>query len=387
MHADRVCRLTADRQRLGTREDPKESRHTRTTRECRCPRGRRSSGASVYCLPATPGVRFSGSGDATWARRGRSRVGGSRVTVAYGSNRRRQQGRSASSEERTVSIVWLASYPKSGNTWLRAVLTNYLQDESAPASIKRAGRIEHRHSTRPVRRAPWGAVLRPDPGRDPASPSPVPPLFPRAATRRRDLPRAQSVRRRGFLCPPPAMDPRPLGGADEPAHRPPAGGAARPPRHAPGTVAELERPRVELAGVGAAGARGGLRADARRPGARLRRRRSLRRPRVGRAAPRAAESTTPASTASAPRRKRSGSANGSRRRRHSSGRNVRRLAACARALAGGRARRRARAGHGTLRLSARGRGVSRRRGRESGDVKARERTLRYGASRCRKEKP
>ena len=41
----------------------------------------------------------------------------------------------------TASIVWLASYPKSGNTWLRAVLTNYLRDagergsHSEPASI------------------------------------------------------------------------------------------------------------------------------------------------------------------------------------------------------------------------------------------------------------
>ena len=40
-----------------------------------------------------------------------------------------------------ASIVWLASYPKSGNTWLRAVLTNYLRDagergsHSEPASI------------------------------------------------------------------------------------------------------------------------------------------------------------------------------------------------------------------------------------------------------------
>ena len=40
-----------------------------------------------------------------------------------------------------ISIVWLASYPKSGNTWLRAVLTNYLRDaaergsHSEPASI------------------------------------------------------------------------------------------------------------------------------------------------------------------------------------------------------------------------------------------------------------
>ena len=31
-------------------------------------------------------------------------------------------------EPPTVSIVWLASYPKSGNTWLRAVLTHYLRN-------------------------------------------------------------------------------------------------------------------------------------------------------------------------------------------------------------------------------------------------------------------
>ena len=40
-----------------------------------------------------------------------------------------------------ASIVWLTSYPKSGNTWLRAVLTNYLRDDPErgphlePASI------------------------------------------------------------------------------------------------------------------------------------------------------------------------------------------------------------------------------------------------------------
>lgn len=34
-----------------------------------------------------------------------------------------------------MAIVWLASYPKSGNTWLRAVLTNYLSSAEAPASI------------------------------------------------------------------------------------------------------------------------------------------------------------------------------------------------------------------------------------------------------------
>ncbi len=32
-------------------------------------------------------------------------------------------------------IIWLASYPKSGNTWMRALLTNYLRDGDAPADI------------------------------------------------------------------------------------------------------------------------------------------------------------------------------------------------------------------------------------------------------------
>ena len=36
---------------------------------------------------------------------------------------------------RDGSIVWLASYPKSGSTWLRALLTNYLGEGGAPASI------------------------------------------------------------------------------------------------------------------------------------------------------------------------------------------------------------------------------------------------------------
>lgn len=31
--------------------------------------------------------------------------------------------------------MWLASYPKSGNTWLRALLTNYWRDGSMPADI------------------------------------------------------------------------------------------------------------------------------------------------------------------------------------------------------------------------------------------------------------
>ena len=32
-------------------------------------------------------------------------------------------------------IVWLASYPKSGNTWFRTFLTNYLRDADQPARI------------------------------------------------------------------------------------------------------------------------------------------------------------------------------------------------------------------------------------------------------------
>jgi hypothetical protein len=32
-------------------------------------------------------------------------------------------------------LFWLASYPKSGNTWLRTLLTNYLRDEDEPADI------------------------------------------------------------------------------------------------------------------------------------------------------------------------------------------------------------------------------------------------------------
>ncbi|MGH6922655.1 MAG: sulfotransferase domain-containing protein [Propylenella sp.] len=34
-----------------------------------------------------------------------------------------------------MSIVWLASYPKSGNTWMRAFLANYVLDAEEPADI------------------------------------------------------------------------------------------------------------------------------------------------------------------------------------------------------------------------------------------------------------
>lgn len=32
-------------------------------------------------------------------------------------------------------IIWLASYPKSGNTWMRVLLTNYLRNSDTPADI------------------------------------------------------------------------------------------------------------------------------------------------------------------------------------------------------------------------------------------------------------
>jgi hypothetical protein len=35
------------------------------------------------------------------------------------------------------SIVWLASYPKSGNTWVRAFLQNYISDSHKPTDINR----------------------------------------------------------------------------------------------------------------------------------------------------------------------------------------------------------------------------------------------------------
>lgn len=39
------------------------------------------------------------------------------------------------------SIVWLASYPKSGNTWLRVFIANYLANSDAPVSINQVHNI------------------------------------------------------------------------------------------------------------------------------------------------------------------------------------------------------------------------------------------------------
>jgi hypothetical protein len=43
-------------------------------------------------------------------------------------------------------IVWLASYPKSGNTWFRILLSNYLSNESQPVSINALGSSGNLHS-------------------------------------------------------------------------------------------------------------------------------------------------------------------------------------------------------------------------------------------------
>ncbi len=41
------------------------------------------------------------------------------------------------------SLVWLASYPKSGNTWLRIFLTNYLLSQPTPQDINHLPLIPH----------------------------------------------------------------------------------------------------------------------------------------------------------------------------------------------------------------------------------------------------
>lgn len=46
-------------------------------------------------------------------------------------------------------ILWIASYPKSGNTWFRALIANYLTDREAPVGVNELSRFivgDHRHS-------------------------------------------------------------------------------------------------------------------------------------------------------------------------------------------------------------------------------------------------
>jgi hypothetical protein len=47
------------------------------------------------------------------------------------------------------SLVWLASYPKSGNTWLRAFLANYFIRSDAPLPFEQIQRVSHGDSGAP----------------------------------------------------------------------------------------------------------------------------------------------------------------------------------------------------------------------------------------------
>src|SRR5262245_9167143 len=44
-------------------------------------------------------------------------------------------------------IIWLASYPKSGNTWMRAFLHNLMRDPSQAYDINRLGEFSFSDST------------------------------------------------------------------------------------------------------------------------------------------------------------------------------------------------------------------------------------------------
>src|SRR5690625_1459222 len=71
------------------------------------------------------------------------RARGARGKPPHG--RRPGTGRSASGSRKPPAIhrniVWLASYPKSGNTWTRIFLANYLLNAEAPVPINQVSRI------------------------------------------------------------------------------------------------------------------------------------------------------------------------------------------------------------------------------------------------------
>jgi hypothetical protein len=46
------------------------------------------------------------------------------------------------------ALVWLASYPKSGNTWVRALLANYLSGDDQPVDINKLGATSRMASAR-----------------------------------------------------------------------------------------------------------------------------------------------------------------------------------------------------------------------------------------------
>ncbi|MFQ5565802.1 MAG: sulfotransferase domain-containing protein, partial [Paracoccaceae bacterium] len=63
------------------------------------------------------------------------------------------------------TLVWLASYPTSGNTWLRAFLANYFIDSATPVSINEMQKISFGDSSAPA----YAELGRCDPRRlDPA---------------------------------------------------------------------------------------------------------------------------------------------------------------------------------------------------------------------------
>src|SRR6201994_3973965 len=54
-------------------------------------------------------------------------------------------------------IIWLASYPKSGNTWLRAFLHNFLRDPDRPYDINKLTDVTAGES-----QASWYRSIPPD---------------------------------------------------------------------------------------------------------------------------------------------------------------------------------------------------------------------------------
>jgi hypothetical protein len=60
-----------------------------------------------------------------------------------------------------MAIVWLASYPKSGNTWVRAFLANLLADRDAPLPLSEISRyVFSEHSTRHYERVSGRPIER-----------------------------------------------------------------------------------------------------------------------------------------------------------------------------------------------------------------------------------
>ncbi|MEQ9242681.1 sulfotransferase domain-containing protein [Roseovarius indicus] len=60
------------------------------------------------------------------------------------------------------NIVWLASYPKSGNTWVRIFLANYFANEDKPLSINDAGRFGFGDSAASMYRQVAGGPIDPN---------------------------------------------------------------------------------------------------------------------------------------------------------------------------------------------------------------------------------